>query len=83
MNILGHGGIFPRILNLGTMCRREVVVSYTANVTHWARCSVGPRTGLKDAYGREICCPFGKSNRDCLVAKTLVYSLYMMIQEEI
>jgi len=38
MNTLEHGGIFPRILNLGTTCRRVVVVSFTALVTRWARC---------------------------------------------
>lgn len=52
MNTLGHGGIFPRILNLGTVCRRGAVVSFTANVTRWARCCVAPRFGLEDAYGR-------------------------------
>lgn len=75
MNTLEHGGIYPRILKLGITCRREVEVSFTAVVTRWARCCVGSRSGLKDAYGREICCLSGKSNSDCLVDKNLVYSL--------
>jgi hypothetical protein len=61
---------------LGSLKERKALV------TRWARCWVGLRSGLMDTYGREICCSCGKSNRNCLIAKPVVYSLYRVIQKK-